>query len=33
MLTIENYIGGEMVLPASGAYLDNIELRSPTYMI
>ena len=25
MLTIENYIGGEMVLPASGAYLDNIE--------
>ncbi|PYT00819.1 MAG: 2-hydroxymuconic semialdehyde dehydrogenase [Acidobacteria bacterium] len=25
MLTIENYIGGEMVLPASGLYLDNIE--------
>jgi len=25
MLTIENYIGGEMVHPASGAYLDNID--------
>jgi aminomuconate-semialdehyde/2-hydroxymuconate-6-semialdehyde dehydrogenase len=25
MLTIENYIGGEMVQPASGAYLDNVE--------
>src|SRR5687767_14885501 len=25
MLTIENYIGGELVQPASGAYLDNIE--------
>jgi aminomuconate-semialdehyde/2-hydroxymuconate-6-semialdehyde dehydrogenase len=25
MITIENYIGGEMVQPASGAYLDNIE--------
>jgi len=25
MVTIENYIGGEMVQPASGAYLDNVE--------
>ena len=25
MLTIENYIGGELVKPASGSYLDNIE--------
>jgi aminomuconate-semialdehyde/2-hydroxymuconate-6-semialdehyde dehydrogenase len=25
MLTIENYIGGELVQPASGTYLDNIE--------
>ena len=25
MITIENYIGGEMVNPASGSYLDNID--------
>src|ERR1700754_5134007 len=25
MLVIENYIGGELVKPASGVYLDNIE--------
>src|SRR5215217_8063134 len=25
MITIENYIGGELVQPASGAYLDNVE--------
>ena len=25
MVTIENYIGGEMVQPASGEYLDNVE--------
>jgi len=25
MLTIDNYIGGELVKPASGTYLDNIE--------
>ena len=25
MLNIENYIGGELVKPASGAYLDNFE--------
>src|SRR6185503_11811535 len=25
MLNIENYIGGELVQPASGTYLDNIE--------
>ena len=25
MLTIENYIGGELVTPASGEYLDNVE--------
>src|SRR5687768_4418171 len=25
MLIIENYIGGELVKPASGAYLDNVE--------
>ena len=25
MLTIDNYIGGELVQPASGAYLDNID--------
>src|SRR5689334_22286277 len=25
MLNIENYIGGELVTPASGSYLDNIN--------
>ena len=25
MTTIENYLGGELVKPASGEYLDNIE--------
>src|SRR5687768_6678268 len=25
MITIENYIGGELVKPASGEYLDNFE--------
>jgi len=30
MLTIENYIGGELVTPASGEYLDNIEPATGT---
>ena len=30
MVTIENYIGGELVQPASGEYLDNIEPATGT---
>jgi aminomuconate-semialdehyde/2-hydroxymuconate-6-semialdehyde dehydrogenase len=30
MLTIENYIGGELVTPASGEYLDNVEPATGT---